>query len=90
MLLKKDIPHVIIGGTRFFERMEIKDAIAYLRIINSSLDSLALERIINVPKRGIGEKTIQKINSIARDSNITFFEAIQLAIKEDLLTSLVI
>ena len=90
MLLKKDIPHVIIGGTRFFERMEIKDAIAYLRIINSSLDGLALERIINVPKRGIGEKTIQKINSIARDSNITFFEAIQLAIKEDLLTSRVI
>jgi len=66
LLLKRDIPHIIIGGTRFFDRQEIKDAVAYLRIINSDADSLALERIINVPKRGIGEKSLQQLHNIAR------------------------
>jgi DNA helicase-2/ATP-dependent DNA helicase PcrA len=87
MLLKKNIPHLIVGGTRFFERMEIKDAIAYLRIIVSDIDSLALERIINIPKRGIGEKTIQRLNALARENNLSLLKAIKLALTEDYLTN---
>ena len=76
------LPYKIIGGLRFYERKEIKDAIAYLRLINNSSDDLALERIINVPKRGIGKTTISKINSVARQHNISMFDALQIIIND--------
>ncbi|MBS0295598.1 MAG: DUF3553 domain-containing protein [Proteobacteria bacterium] len=60
------IPYVVIGGPRFFERAEIRDAHAYLRLIQSQDDDLAFERIVNVPKRGIGEASVQKVLSAAR------------------------
>ena len=60
------IPYVVIGGPRFFERAEIRDAIAYLRLIQSQDDDLAFERIVNTPKRGIGDTTVQKLLQIAR------------------------
>jgi len=60
------IPYVVIGGPRFFERAEIRDAIAYLRLIQSEDDDLAFERIVNLPKRGIGDTTVQKLLQIAR------------------------
>jgi DNA helicase-2/ATP-dependent DNA helicase PcrA len=60
------IPYVVIGGPRFFERAEIRDAIAYLRLIQSPDDDLAFERIVNVPKRGIGDTTVQKLLQVAR------------------------
>ena len=60
------IPYTVIGGPRFFERAEIRDAHAYLRLINSEDDDLAFERIVNVPKRGIGETTVQKLLQAAR------------------------
>ncbi len=60
------IPYVVIGGPRFFERAEIRDAIAYLRLIQSEDDDLAFERIVNTPKRGIGDTTVQKLLQIAR------------------------
>jgi len=60
------IPYVVIGGPRFFERAEIRDAIAYLRLIQSPDDDLAFERIVNTPKRGIGDTTVQKLLQIAR------------------------
>lgn len=60
------IPYRIIGGVRFYERSEIRDAMAYLRIINNMDDDLAFERIINVPKRGIGDSTLAKLHRIAR------------------------
>ena len=60
------IPYVVIGGPRFFERAEIRDAIAYLRLIQSQDDDLAFERIVNVPKRGIGDTTVQKLLQVAR------------------------
>ena len=63
------MPYKIIGGLRFYERKEIKDIIAYLRLINNPNDDLALERIINIPKRGIGKITLSKISSIARINN---------------------
>ena len=69
------LPYKIIGGLRFYERKEIKDVIAYLRLINNENDNLALERIINVPKRGIGKSTVSKINILARDNQISMLEA---------------
>ena len=86
LLLRRDIPHIIIGGTRFFDRQEIKDAVAYLRIINSDTDSLALERIINVPKRGIGEKSLQQLHNIARENNYSLLDATRHALKFNLLS----
>ena len=86
LLLRRDIPHIIIGGTRFFDRQEIKDAIAYLRIINSDTDSLALERIINVPKRGVGEKSLQQLHNIARENNFSLLDATRHALKFNLLS----
>ncbi|MEY3876828.1 MAG: hypothetical protein RLZZ191_511, partial [Pseudomonadota bacterium] len=56
----------IVGGFRFYERAEIRDAIAYLRIVNQPADDLAFERIVNVPKRGIGDKAVEKIHIVAR------------------------
>ncbi len=69
--LKRAIPYRILGGLRFYERMEIRDAIAYLRAIISPENDLALERIINVPKRGIGDKTIDDLKLEARNSGIS-------------------
>jgi DNA helicase-2/ATP-dependent DNA helicase PcrA len=60
------IPYVVIGGPRFFERAEIRDAVAYLRLIYSEADDLAFERIVNTPKRGIGDTTVQKLLQVAR------------------------
>jgi DNA helicase II / ATP-dependent DNA helicase PcrA len=74
-LIAIGLPYKIIGGLRFYERKEIKDIIAYLRIVNNIADDLAFERIINVPKRGIGKTTIGKINQIARLNNISMFDA---------------
>ena len=76
------LPYKIIGGLRFYERKEIKDVIAYLRLVNNSKDDLAFERIINVPKRGIGKTTIQKIHSVARLEKISMFEASNIIIQD--------
>lgn len=68
-------PYRVIGGPRFYERMEIRDAIAYLRIINSPSDGLAFERIINTPRRGIGTATLQMVHQLSRAENIATIEA---------------
>lgn len=74
-LLRFSIPYRIIGGFRFYERQEIRDAIAYARFLISPEDSLALERIINLPKRGIGPTTVQKMYQIAREKKISLYKA---------------
>jgi len=74
-LISIGLPYKIIGGLRFYERKEIKDIIAYLRLINNFSDDLAFERVINVPKRGIGKTTLSKISQVARINNISMFEA---------------
>ena len=71
-----NIPYVIYGGIKFYQRMEIKDVISYFRIINNSKDDLAFERIINVPKRGIGEKNIELIKRLAREKNLSIHDFI--------------
>ncbi len=82
-LISIGLPYKIIGGLRFYERKEIKDIIAYLRLINNLSDDLAFERVINIPKRGIGKTTLSKINSISRLNQISMFEACKIFINQN-------
>ena len=75
-MLKNNIPYKIVGSFYFYNRREIKDLICYLRLINNTKDDVSLTRVINVPKRGIGEKTLESINDIANERNISLFDAI--------------
>jgi DNA helicase-2/ATP-dependent DNA helicase PcrA len=77
------LPYRVIGGPRFYERAEIRDALAYLRVINSPADDLAFERIVNVPKRGIGDATVQLLHDIARKRRIPLTEAARAIIETD-------
>ncbi|ARS51190.1 DNA-dependent helicase II [Ectopseudomonas mendocina] len=82
-LLRERIPYRIYGGQRFFERAEIKNAMAYLRLLDGRGNDAALERIVNVPARGIGEKTVESIREFARAQDLSMWEAIRrmLAVK---------
>jgi ATP-dependent DNA helicase UvrD/PcrA len=73
----------VIGGPRFYERMEIRDALAYLRVIHSPADDLAFERIVNVPKRGLGDATVQLLHDHARKRRIPLSEAARAVIETD-------
>jgi DNA helicase-2/ATP-dependent DNA helicase PcrA len=73
----------VIGGPRFYERAEIRDALAYLRVINSPADDLAFERIVNVPKRGIGDATVQLLHDIARKRRTPLMEAARAVVETD-------
>ena len=73
------LPYRVIGGPRFYERAEIRDALAYLRCVNSAADDLAFERIVNTPKRGLGDATVQTLNDIARSARIPLMEAARMA-----------
>lgn len=75
-LLKYNIPYKVFGGMQFYQRAEIKDIIAYLTVINNPQDTINLNRIINVPKRKIGDKSIEKIKEFANETNISMFEAL--------------
>ncbi|MEH2543917.1 DNA helicase-2/ATP-dependent DNA helicase PcrA [Bradyrhizobium sp. AZCC 2262] len=77
------LPYRVIGGPRFYERAEIRDALAYLRTINSPADDLAFERIINVPKRGLGDATVQMLHDHARKRRIPLFEAARAVVETD-------
>ncbi|WP_137822289.1 DNA helicase II [Pseudomonas sp. D(2018)] len=77
-LLREKIPYRIYGGQRFFERAEIKNAMAYLRLLDGRGNDAALERVINVPPRGIGEKTVENIREFARVNEVAMWEAIRL------------
>jgi DNA helicase-2/ATP-dependent DNA helicase PcrA len=76
-LIKYALPYEIIGGPRFFERKEIKDVLSYLKLANSQSDDLSFERIINLPRRGIGEQSIKIIIDHSRLNNISFFESLK-------------
>ena len=76
MFLKSNVPYRVVGSYYFYNRKEIKDLICYLRLILNKDDEISLMRVINVPKRGIGEATIKKLEENARDNNISMFEAI--------------
>ncbi len=76
VLIRENIPYRIFGGLRFYERKEIKDTLAYLRVLDNPDDSISLKRIINVPKRGLGDRTVAKIEQFAEDNDLTLLEAL--------------
>jgi len=71
------IPYRVYGGLRFYERKEIKDILAYLRVIDNPRDGESLRRIINVPKRGIGDRTVERLESMAQDQGLSLFEVMK-------------
>lgn len=75
-LIKAGIPYTMVGGLKFYDRKEIKDIIAYLKVIFNPLDTVSLLRIINVPKRGIGATTIEKLNDFATANDMSLFDVI--------------
>ena len=74
MFLRNAIPYRVLGGLRFFDRKEIKDIIAYMKLINNPNDNVSLKRIINEPKRGIGKKSVDDAESLSAQDNISMFE----------------
>jgi DNA helicase-2/ATP-dependent DNA helicase PcrA len=82
-LVKHQIPYIIVGGLKFYERKEIKDILAYLKLIANPSDGLSLKRIINVPSRGIGEKTIEKIETFSREKGVPLYEGMKQSLKEN-------
>jgi DNA helicase-2/ATP-dependent DNA helicase PcrA len=76
-LINNSIPYTIIGGVKFYQRKEIKDLIAYLRLLVNNEDEISLRRVINVPTRGIGNTTIDKIDAFAQYSKIPFGSALK-------------
>ena len=84
-LLQARIPYRVYGGQRFFERAEIKDALAYMRLIGNRHDDTAFERVINMPTRGIGDRTLEILRITARDQKISLWQAITEVKKGDLL-----
>ncbi len=84
-LIRAGMPYRIYGGQRFYERMEIRTALAYLRLITSRGDDAAVERVINTPPRGIGDKTLDVLRDCARSRQISLWQAIAAAIAEKLL-----
>ena len=77
ILLREDIPYKVIGGLKFYERKEIKDTIAYLRLIANTSDNISLKRIINEPKRGIGKTSLDNIEEISYQTGLSMYEVIK-------------
>ena len=78
-LLLYNIAYTVIGGVRFYDRREVKDALAYLRVLVNPADAVALRRIINVPRRGIGGVTLSTLNRLAADTGVTLYQALEQA-----------
>ncbi|MCI7480755.1 MAG: DNA helicase II [[Pasteurella] aerogenes] len=86
-LIRANIPYRIYGGMRFFERQEIKDALAYLRLIANRQDDAAFERVVNTPARSIGDRTLDILRNLARERQLTLWQATHIAIQENMLAS---
>ena len=78
-LVRRGIAYTIVGGTRFYDRQEIKDVLAYLKVLQNPRDDVSVERIINVPKRGIGTTTVSRVKDAARLQGVSLFEMIMAA-----------
>ncbi|HEX2484703.1 MAG TPA: UvrD-helicase domain-containing protein [Myxococcota bacterium] len=81
-LLKYDVPYALVGGIRFYERAEVKDVLAYLRLVVNPRDALALRRIVNVPARGIGKATVERAAALAEARRVPLVEGLRLAAAE--------
>jgi len=86
-LIRAQLPYRIYGGQRFYERLEIRNALAYMRLLIIRSDDTALERVLNVPPRGIGNKTVENLRTLARNRAISLWQAIEVACDEKLFTS---
>lgn len=82
MFLRAGVPYKIVGGTRFFDRAEIRDVMAYLKMIVNPADEMSVKRVINTPRRGIGSTSIAKIEELARENRCSFFQACEIATAE--------
>lgn len=85
--LRAGIPYTVVGGTKFYDRKEIRDMLAYLRVIFNPADAVSLQRIINVPRRGIGDTTIGKLSGFAAQHNLTLFDVVSNAEQVPTLTA---
>lgn len=83
MFLRAGVPYKIVGGTRFFDRAEVRDVMAYLKLVVNPDDDVAALRVVNTPRRGIGTTSINKIRELAADERISFFSACEMAIAEE-------
>ena len=83
MFLRAGVPYKIVGGTRFFDRAEVRDVMAYLKLVVNPDDDVAALRVVNTPRRGIGTTSINKIRELAADEGISFFSACEMAIAEE-------
>jgi DNA helicase II / ATP-dependent DNA helicase PcrA len=78
-LARQSIPYKVVGGTRFYDRREIKDAVAYLKAVSNPADEVAVKRVVNTPKRGVGDASIARLDAWAASQGITFLEALRRA-----------
>mgnify|MGYP003200093708 FL=1 len=83
MLLRAGVPYRLVGGTRFFDRQEIRDVMAYLSLVVNPANDMAARRIINTPKHGIGNTTIEHIDYVARETQCTFLQAAELCVADE-------
>lgn len=83
MLLRAGVPYRLVGGTRFFDRQEIRDVMAYLSLVVNPANDMAARRVINTPKRGIGSTTIEHIEYVARETECTFLQAAELCVADE-------
>ena len=74
--MRSGIPYRVIGGTRFYDRREVKDAVAYCRVVVNSEDEVSVKRVLNTPKRGIGDSTVGRLDAYARSKGVSFFTAL--------------
>ena len=79
ILMRFGIPYKVVGGTRFYDRREVKDAVAYLRVLTNPSDEVSIKRVLNMPKRGVGDTSVSRLDEFARQENISFFEALRRA-----------
>ncbi|MEX0951413.1 MAG: 3'-5' exonuclease, partial [Gammaproteobacteria bacterium] len=87
MLVRQAIPYRIFGGMRFYERAEVKDALAYLRLAGNFNDDASFERIVNIPTRGIGQRTLQELRDLARKESLSLWQAAEQVLREKMLAA---
>ncbi|MEQ9618175.1 MAG: UvrD-helicase domain-containing protein [Deltaproteobacteria bacterium] len=83
--LRRNVPYTIVGGIGFYQRAEIKDVMAFLKVIANPLDNISLRRIINVPPRGIGKGTVDKLEEISREEGVSLFDSMRTALRNEAL-----
>ena len=88
VLAREGIPYRVVGGLRFYDRKEVKDIVAYLRLVANEKDELAFRRVVNAPKRGIGEKSVERVLAFCRAEGLTLWEGLRRALDSGVLSSL--